>query len=532
MSDIKKEQISTVQLELGMFVVELDKPWIESDFLMQGFLLEDQADLNKMRSTCEHVFIDRTRSIGTQFAATKKRNVAVKRKGAVVRVKTPEKYDKKTTPTMNKARRGEKVSFMEVLREVKNHKKPQNANPSNTEGTIFNMQQGGNGNQSSKANSDDETSAAEAQQPSSGIMDSLGGLVGGLFSRKKKLKNSVKGAPDEQDNGSATNYDEDRITIYEEETPVEEEIAHIYPVYEQSQVVTRDIFDAIANQNDMDISAVSDVLDTMVESIGRTPDALMWLAKLKKADGEAYNLALNVSVTLMAFNSFLSLPKEQVKLSGLAGLLQDVGKVKLSSDVLLKKGKLTKEEFEYAKKHVDESLRILKETPDIPPEVIKLVSEHHERADGSGYPNQLSEKQLSLMSQASGLIDTYCAMTNNRSYAEGTYHQKALDEIHSLSGKQFSTELVDQLIQFMGIYPVSSLVELNTGEVGVVIQQNQVRRLLPRIMLLLDHKKQRLSAPTELNLINRPKTPDGQLYSIVKGIPADSYGLDPSDFYI
>jgi len=126
MIDIKKEQIPAHQLELGMFVVELDKPWIESDFLMQGFVLEDQADLDKMKATCNHVFIDRSRSVGVQFAAKKKVNVAIKRK-STVRIKAPKQADNKNTPTMNKARRGEKVSFMDILREVKGYEKPQNA---------------------------------------------------------------------------------------------------------------------------------------------------------------------------------------------------------------------------------------------------------------------------------------------------------------------------------------------------------------------------------------------------------------------
>ena len=526
-TDIKKEQISASQLELGMFVVELDKPWIESDFLMQGFVLEDQEDLNKMRSTCEYVFIDRTKSVGDHFSAKAKHNIAVNRK-STVRVKAPAKQHNKNTPVMNKARDGEKVSFMDILREVKGYQAPKNADKKADEGTMFNVQSGGNSSNSETPLLDEKALEKDSSQ-AGGILNSLGGFVGGLFSKKQKLKTSIEGDYDQSFLDDFT--DEERI-IYEQEAPVEEEIAHVYPIYEESQVMTRDIFDAVANEHELDISSVSDVLDNMVESIGRTPDALMWLAKLKKADGEAYNLALNVSVTLMAFNSFLALPKEQVKQSGLAGLLQDIGKAKLSSDVLLKKGKLTKEEFEYAKKHVDESLRILKETPDIPPEAIKQVAEHHERADGSGYPKQLKEAELSLLSQSAGLIDTYCAMTNNRAYAEGAYHQKALDEIYALSGKQFSSEIIDQLIQFMGIYPVSSLVEMSTGEVGVVIQQNQVRRLLPRIMLLLDNKKERYAAPIVLDLISKPKMPDGELYRIVKGIPADSYGLNPSDFYI
>jgi len=526
MTDIKKEKIAVNQLELGMFVVELDKPWIESDFLLQGFVLEDQAELDKMKSTCLYVYIDRTKSLGTQFSAMAKRNVAIQLKRSVVRLKDPSKYDTKETPTMNKARRGEKVSFMDILREVKGYQKSQNVERNSNDDTISNIRHVGDAILQTTLPYE-ERSEHTTTQSSGGFINSIGGLFSGLLGRKK-LKSSAKRAAPLEKNANH----EERITIYEEQAPVEEEIAIIYPVYEQSQAITRDIFDAIADNHEMDISSVSDVLDSMVESIGRTPDALLWLAKLKKADGHAYNQALNVSITLMAFNSFLALSKEQIKVSGLAGLLQDIGKVKLSSDVLLKKSKLTREEYEYVKKHVDESLKILRENPDIPAEVIKLVAKHHERVDGSGYPFQLKENQLSIISQAAGLIDTYCAMTNHRGYAEGASHQQALDQIHALSGKKFSTEIVDQLIQFMGIYPVSSLVELNTGEVGVVIQQNQVRRLLPRVMLLLDAEKVRYNAPVVLDLINKPKTPNGEGYNIVKGLAADSYGLNPSEFYI
>lgn len=529
MTDIKKEQISAYQLELGMFVVELDKPWIESDFLLQGFVLEDQADLDKMKSSCEHVYIDRTKSVGTQFTEKKKNKVAIKRK-STVRIKAPSQPDNKSTPVMNQARRGEKVSFFDILREVKGYQKPQNSNGNNADGTIFNMRQGGD-TVSQNTLSDEQAQNAPVKQSTGGLIDSVGGFVNGLFGRKK-LKSSIDASDSSNKTSFLDSLTDEEIIIYEQEAAVEEEIAVIYPVYEQSQIVTRDLFDNIASSHQVDISSVTDVLDNMVESIGRTPDALLWLAKLKKSDGHAYNLALNVSVTLMAFNSFLGLSKEQIKTSGLAGLLQDVGKANLSSDVLLKKGKLTREEYQYAQKHVDESLTILNATPDIPSDVIKLVAEHHERADGSGYPRQLKESELSLISQAAGLIDTYCAITNNRSYAQGAYHQQALEQIHALSGKQFTSQLIDQLVQFMGIYPVSSLVELNTGEVGVVIQQNQVRRLLPRVMLLLDPKKIRYSAPIVLDLILKPAAPNGEPYMITKGVPADAYGLNPGDFYI
>lgn len=368
------------------------------------------------------------------------------------------------------------------------------------------------------------------KQQAENVSSGISGFFSGFFKKRDKLSTNIDAATKSKNNKLEENgY---RVIIYEEEAPVEQEIAVIYPVYEQSQIATREIFDSVANQNDLDLTAVSDILDSMVESIGRSPDALLWLAKLKKADDYSYSHALNVSITLMAFGNFLALSKKQIKEIGLAGLLQDIGKVKLSSDVLLKEGKLSREEFEYAKKHVDESLSILESTPDIPNTVIFLVAQHHERMDGSGYPNGIKGSQIGLLSQTAGLIDTYCAITSHKCYAKGVYHQEALERIHELSGKQFSTELVDQLVQFMGMYPVSSLVELNTGEVGVVIQQNQVRRLLPRLMLLLDPNKVRYAAPVIVNLLNNPTCPTGEIYKITKSLPPDSYGLNPADFYV
>ncbi|HSR01838.1 MAG TPA: DUF3391 domain-containing protein, partial [Methylophilaceae bacterium] len=141
MNNIKHEKIPVSALELGMFIAELDKPWIESDFLLQGFVLEHTDDLEKMKSTCEHVYIDRTRSIGNQFTAAQKPKVAIKRI-QTVRVITTQQPDNVKTPTLNKARRGEKVSFMDILREVKNYQPVKNAISKQAEGTIFNVRQG------------------------------------------------------------------------------------------------------------------------------------------------------------------------------------------------------------------------------------------------------------------------------------------------------------------------------------------------------------------------------------------------------
>jgi HD-GYP domain-containing protein (c-di-GMP phosphodiesterase class II) len=240
---------------------------------------------------------------------------------------------------------------------------------------------------------------------------------------------------------------------------------------------------------------------------------------------------MSVSITLMALANFMSLPKKQVKELGLAGLLQDIGKSKIPANLLHKQEKITHNEFEVLKKHVEHALALIEVTDNISSTVIMTVSQHHERIDGSGYPYKLSGDQISLTGQMAGLIDTYCALTTNKVYAKGVYNQIALEEIHSLRGFKFNGALIDQLVQFLGIYPVSSLVELNSGEVGVVIQQNSVRRLQPRVMILLNPDKSRNEYPAIINLINLPLTPSGEPYKIVRGLPPDSYGLSSNNYY-
>ena len=541
MVEIKKEKINVDALVLGMFVVELDRPWIETPFMLQGMLLDDPSDIHTIKTLCKFVYIDRTKSAGNQFIPMAKQNISRKHDGLTARVINPissVSSNKINANTQNNLTN--KSTFLDILRDIKTYKAPNGTESTNTAKVTYNVKhESSSVAQEALFNERDQfyvnnkvfNQGSFAKRVVNDILYFSNGLLGGLFSRGK-LKTSINNSGSGHKNFNSEQDDAYKLTIFEDELPVEIEIAEIFPIYEQSQIATREIFESVANNRDLNLSAVSDILDSMVESIGRSPDALLWLAKLKKTDDYAYNHAINVSITLMAFGSFLALSKQQIKELGLAGLLQDVGKVKISADILHKEGKLTREEFEHAKKHVGESLKIIEQTKDIPVSVVFLVAQHHERIDGSGYPNQLQGSQLGLISQISGLVDTYCAITSNKAYAKGVYHQQALDEIHHLAGTKFSVEVVDQLVQFMGMYPVSSLIELNTGEVAVVIQQNQVRRLLPRIMLLLDSDKLRYSAPLIMNLLLQPLTPNGELYAITKSLAPDSYGLNPNDFYV
>ena len=548
-TNLKRQLLEVDKLAIGMFVTELDVPWLDSPFLLQGLVIETDDQITILQNLCKIVWVDRTKSLGFQFVPIKKEKVAITREGAVIRLRAAT-HDpasiKAENIRKNQARNNDShavsFSFLDILRELKNNPSPQLSTVKERSKTIYNVQNvtehNVNNTNSTSLNlvnklipSNEISIAQHLKKDAKGLFCHLVGGVFGLMSKKEKLKTNVSW--DGSDKIAKVAGDDGYpITIFEDEPMVEDEIAAIYPIYEKSQVATRELFNNIANQQNLDLSHVSEIIDSMVNSIQRTPDALMWLAKLKQTDDYSYNHALNVSINLMAFASFLSLSKKQIKELGMAGLLQDIGKINIPSDILLKPNQLTPEELEIAKSHVDEGLGILENTPNIPSAVIYLVAQHHERIDGSGYPYQLTGNQISLQSQIAGLIDTYCAITSNKPYAKALFNQQALEKINLMSNQQFSKTVVDQLVQFLGIYPVSSLVELNTGEVAVVIQQNQVRRLLPRVMVLLGPDKTRNEHPATINLLNAPLTPSGEPYAILHGVAPNAYGLNPADFYI
>ncbi len=172
-------------------------------------------------------------------------------------------------------------------------------------------------------------------------------------------------------------------------------------------------------------------------------------------------------------------------------------------------------------------------TPGVNADVIAMIEGHHERHDGSGYPNGTVGADIPVFGRIAGLIDTFDAMTTKRPYAAAKSAYDALRELNSLSGTVFQRELVEQFVQALGMFPTGSLVELNTGEIAIVIEQNRVRRLRPKLMLLLDKDKLPVPSHDTINLRNIPVSPgDPQSRWIERGLEPGAHGLDPKDFFV
>jgi hypothetical protein len=161
-----------------------------------------------------------------------------------------------------------------------------------------------------------------------------------------------------------------------------------------------------------------------------------------------------------------------------------------------------------------------------------VVQHHHERYDGSGYPSGLVRDDIPMLGRIAGIVDSYDAMTNDRVYAKGRSCLEAIKELYELRDIQFQGELIEQFIQALGIYPVGTLVELNSGEVAVVVGINRLRRLQPKVMLLLDAEKSSLKDNLIIHLAEQPIEDDSAARSIGQSLPPGAFDISPDDYYL
>lgn len=313
--------------------------------------------------------------------------------------------------------------------------------------------------------------------------------------------------------------------VYPEVTSVEQELADAREVYFVLEESIKACLASVHADGSFEPEPLKIAVRSMTRSIVRNPDAMMLLFRIKQKSSHEFNRAVDTAIHMITFGRFLGFPGERLQLLGIAGLLLNIGKVKLPETILHKKEALTAEERVLARNHVVHSAELIRPVRGLPEGVEKIVAEHHERLDGSGYPRGLSGREISVDSAIAGLIDTYSALTSLRPYAEQLSPSNALGALYRLRGTHFSETLVEHFIQCIGIYPVGSAVELNTGEIGVVIAQNLTRRLQPRVMLALD-RDSRPIPHLILDLTSEPKTGSGEPYRIVRTLPRDKLPLD------
>jgi HD-GYP domain-containing protein (c-di-GMP phosphodiesterase class II) len=381
-----KKKIPVQELQLGMYVGELDRPWIDTPFLYQGFVVRTPQELEDLRKYCREVYIDTEKA--------------------------------------------------------------------------------------------DDPGA----RPAAGV--AIAGLPG-----------------------------TGRI-VHRETVAVENEWPRAKDALEGASGALRDVFESVRVHKLLDSSQARSAVSNMTRSMLRNPDALMLFSAMRQRGGYQLERAMDVSVYMIAFARFLGMDEGDVERAGLVGLLQDIGMLELPREMLQKATRLEPAEFRIIRGHVARGREILAGTSGLPAEVAQIAALHHERYDGSGYPGGLKGNALGVIGAVAGIVDTFDALTVKRPYAEAMSPSNALNLLFRMRGRTFHPQLVEQFIRCIGYFPVGSIVELNSGEIGVVVAQNAEQRLQPKVMVVRDARGQPLRPQKFLNLAKLPKATEDEPYRI------------------
>ncbi len=274
----------------------------------------------------------------------------------------------------------------------------------------------------------------------------------------------------------------------------------------------------------LDVAAARTVVHEMVDAIVADENALVWLTQLKSRDEYTTLHSINVCILALLFGRHLGYDVEQLNEIGHGALLHDIGKMKVPLAILNKPTAPTAEELALLKQHPSLGYELLKESKSISPAALDIVYSHHERVDGSGYPRGLQGDQIGEYALLVSVVDVYDAITSDRVYHLGISPHEALNLMYQWAHKSFPSHLLEEFIKCLGIYPIGSIVELNTGEVGVVMTVNRRHHLRPIITLVLDTEKH--PYPTHklinLELYGGGPTP----VNIRKILESNAYGVD------
>ena len=392
-----KKAIHVGDLQFGMYIAELDRPWTDTPFMFQGFYLQTERQLEALRKYCRQVFVDAARSDPSALARARQ--------------------------------------------------------------------------------------AAVSPPPAT---------------------------PGFQVRGTAT---------YPGGTALEREIHVAGELYEQATKTLRGLFAQLAAGNTaLDGKEIDASVRKLADCVIRNPDALLLMSKMRDTTGAAYARALQVCVYMMVFARFLQLERDQIHLLGLLGLLQDIGKARLPGIVLEHKFALTPEGEEVYRKHVELSAHILAVTSGLPPKLPAFALLHHERQDGRGYPRGLKGYQIGLNGSIAAICDRYDQLLAPAPYGEGRAPSAAVNVLLGERGSAFHGPLLEQFIRCLGSFPVGTVVELNSGECAVVVAENAMQRLKPKVVLA--HRRQLVDLATDT-------TPSGEPYRIRRALEQQILQFDP-----
>ena len=266
-------------------------------------------------------------------------------------------------------------------------------------------------------------------------------------------------------------------------------------------------------------------------SVARSPDALQWVARIRSSDAVLHEHGVRVAVYMMAIGRHLGFPPDDLARLGQIGLLLDVGKLFVDSALLMRAGPLNDEERREVRGHVERGLERLRGSASLSDWVLEGIAHHHERLDGSGYPAGLRDREISVQGAIAAVADSFSAMISHRPYAPAMTAFEALLALRKIAGAQLHGSIFEHFLQAVGVMPTGSLIELSNGQVAVVTRQNRVNRLEPEVLVLTDANKQILREPVEFDLRQASAVAGTRRLAIVSVLPHGAHGINLTSLY-
>ena len=309
---------------------------------------------------------------------------------------------------------------------------------------------------------------------------------------------------------------------------LEEELPNARQTYQAAKTIVQNAMHDTRLGRAINMDEVNRVVSDMSDSVLRNPDALTSLTRLKNFDEYTFYHSVNTSILAMSLGRHLEFDRTALHQIGVGSLLHDIGKTKIPPEILNKPGRFEPDEMEIMKQHVLRGVEVLSTTTGLGDSYLRPALEHHERVDGTGYPYRRVRSELSQFGMMAAVVDIYDAMTSDRCYHKGQAAHEALQFLYRLSLEgHLDAALVQQFIHVVGLYPVGSVVELNTGETGIVKEIHHHAPLAPVVLLVKSAGNTLLSNPRELDLVAQLEKPNRRITAILEPKQA---GLNPTDY--
>ncbi|QOL26728.1 HD-GYP domain-containing protein [Thalassotalea sp. LPB0316] len=304
------------------------------------------------------------------------------------------------------------------------------------------------------------------------------------------------------------------------QSPVIVEIKKAKKIFNESKNIQRQILKDVAIGKEINVEPIIDITNNTIDTVFKNPDALACVINIRDKDEYLLEHSVSVSILMTIFARYLGFDKPLVQQLTIGAFLHDVGKIKIDDNILHKPGKLTAEEFDVMKTHVNHSIDIISQTQGVSELSLEVAALHHERLNGTGYPYNIQAQDISKYGRMVSICDIFDALTADRCYKDGYPHIKAFSILRKLAqDEHLDAQLVDQFIKCMGVYPVGSLVELNSHKLAIVEARNQADPIRPKVRSFFNVDDNRYVMTEDIDLTN---TED----FIVKGVKADDFDLD------